>query len=190
MHADRANRFLLALLGLLLLAAGTTALLAGTDVFGRTVDRRGLLDNPVTGFVGDNTWFWPVAAVAAVVVALLALRWLITVLTPAPRAGNIAIAGDRSAGRTTLSAGALDDALTTEIETYRGVHTARARVYGDPGNPRLDVTIGLDQDADLTALRHRVETEALAHARQVLDDPDLPIGLEFTVTRHHTARVA
>jgi hypothetical protein len=130
-----------------------------------------------------------VAAVVAVILALLALRWLIAVLSPAPHARNIVIAGDHSTGRTTLTAGALDDALTADIETYRGVHSARARVYGDSSAPRLHVTVGLDRDADLAALRHRIETSALEHARHALDEPQLPIRLELAVTRYRTGRV-
>jgi hypothetical protein len=190
MHADRTSRALLGLLGLLLLAAGVAGLLAGTDVFGRTVDRRHLNANPVAGFIETNTvWFWPVAAVLGVVVAVLALRWLITVLMPAPRAANIVVPGDRSAGGTTLESRAFSDALTTEVETYRGVRTARAWVDGTPTDPRLNLAVGLDEDADLVALRHRVEAEGLTHARQALDRPDLPIRLEMTVTAHRSSRV-
>lgn len=190
MHADRTNRVLLAALGLLLFAGGGAGLLAGAGAFGGDLDRRHLLDNPVAGFVADNSvWFWPVAALVAAVLAILALRWLIAVLSPAPRPGDIVIRGERSAGRTTLRAGALSDALATELETYHGVHAARVRVAGTPTDPRLDVSVRTTEDADLARLRHRIETEGLAHARQALDTPRLPVRLDLTTTDHRSSRV-
>jgi hypothetical protein len=191
MHADRTNRALLALFGLLLLAGGVAGLLAGADAFGDGLDHRHLLDNPAAGFIGDNSaWFWPVTALAAAILALLALRWLLAVLSPAPRAADVAIRGDRSAGRTTLRSGALSDALATELETYRGVHAARVRVSGTPTDPSLDVTVRTTEDADLGRLRHRIETEALSHARQALDTPGLPIRLDLTTTDNRASRVS
>src|SRR5919202_1225484 len=110
MHADRTNRALLGLLGLLLLAAGVAGILAGTSAFGAGGPHRHLLDN--------------------------------------------------AAGRYTLAAGAVTDALTQEIETYRGVRAAHARMVGHPGRPRLAVTVDTDHDADLAALRHRIASGA------------------------------
>lgn len=50
MHADRSNRLLLALAGLLVLAAGGAGMAASTGVFGADFARRTLLDNgPVLG---------------------------------------------------------------------------------------------------------------------------------------------
>jgi MFS family permease len=191
MHADRTSRAVLALLGLLLLAAGTAGVLAGTDVLGRDVDRRHLLDNPVAGFIGDNTeWFWPVVALVAAVLAVLALRWLIALLSPAPGTRDIVIGGDRSAGRTILRSGALGDALTTELQTYRGVHAARVRVSGPPTAPALGITVRTTEDADLARLLRRIETGALAHAREALDAPRLPVRLDLTATDRRAGRVS
>ena len=191
MHADRTNRVVLALLGVLLFAGGTLGVLAGTEALGRDLDRRRLLDNPVARFIGDNSgWFWPAAALGAALLALLGLRWLVAVLSPAPRAGDIVIRSDRSAGRTTLRPGALGDALATELQTYRGVHAARVRVSGTPTDPGLEVAVRTTEDADLAQLRHRIETEALIHTRQALDAPQLPIRLDLTTTDHRSSRVS
>jgi hypothetical protein len=189
MHADRTNRALLTLLGLLLLAAGVAGILAGTDILGHQVGNRSLIANPVGHYIGDNSaWFWPIAALAAAVLALLALRWLVAVLRPDARPGDIHIAAAPTTGRTTLDSGALRDALTAEIETYRGVDNARIRVLGTPDAPRLAVTVRVTNDSDLVALRRRLETQALQHARQVLDSPDLPIRLHLSLT-NQTSRV-
>lgn len=190
MHADRTNRALLTLLGLLLLAAGVAGILAGAGVLGDQVDNRHLLANPVAHYIGDNgAWFWPIAALAAAILALLALRWLVAVLRPEPRTGDIHIAAAPATGRTTLDSGALRDALTAEIETYRGVDNARIHVLGTPDAPRLTVTVRATNDSDLVALRRRLETQALQHARQALDSPELPIRLHLSLANQKTSRV-
>ncbi|MFI7599381.1 alkaline shock response membrane anchor protein AmaP [Actinoplanes sp. NPDC049681] len=191
MYADRTTRLLLTLLGMVLLAAGTVGILAGTDVLGVYLAGRPLTDNPIARYAGDNSaWLWPAAALAGVIAAVLALRWLIAVLTPRPRAADITIATDRSAGRTTLDADALADAVTTEINSYRGIDTSHTMVYGSPTDPRLAITVRTDEDADIAVIQHRIENDALAHIRQALDRPDLPIVLDITVGSRKSSRVA
>ncbi|MEV6923751.1 alkaline shock response membrane anchor protein AmaP [Dactylosporangium sp. NPDC051485] len=190
MHADRANRVALAILGLVLLGLGVAGLLLGAGVFGGRAAHRTLVDNDVVRFViSQRDWLWPVLAVIAVVVALLALRWLLAVLFSTGRLAGIRVAGDRAAGRTTLVSAALVDAVSSEIEQYRGVRSARTRVEGDPADPRLAVTVRADRDADLAALHRNIEHNALAHARHALDAPDLPIRLNLTTARRHGPRV-
>jgi hypothetical protein len=190
MYADRTNRVLLTMLGVVLTAAGTGGILAGTDVLGNNLADRYLTDNPIARYLGDNSvWFWPVAALTGVLAAVLALRWLIAVLSPAPRAGDITIAGDRSGGTTTVDAGALTGAVTTEINSYRGIDTSHARMYGSPGDPRLAIAVRTGGDADIAAVRKHIEDGALAHVRRALDRPDLPVTLDITVGRHPISRV-
>ncbi|MFI6244415.1 alkaline shock response membrane anchor protein AmaP [Micromonospora sp. NPDC050795] len=190
MHADRTTRALLSLLGLALLAAGTAGILAGTDVLGNHLAGRHLTDNPIARYLGDNSvWLWPVAAVVGLAVAILALRWLIAVLTPRSRAGDIVIASGSSAGRTSLDANALTDAVTTEINSYRGVDTSRAKVFGSPTDPRLTISVRTEDSANIAAVRDRIEGDALAHVRQALERPDLPIILTITIGDRQSNRV-
>jgi hypothetical protein len=111
------------------------------------------------------------------------------VLTPRPRAGDITIDTDTPAGSTLLDADALAGAVTAEINSYRGIDTSRAKVYGSPVDPRLAITVRSDDDADIAALRLRIEDGVLAHVRQALDRPDLPIILNITVGNRQSSRV-
>jgi hypothetical protein len=70
------------------------------------------------------------------------------------------------------------------------VHSAKARIIGDPTSPDLVITATLEQSADLAALRRRIETNAVAHARQALDNPDLPVILDLTITDRQTREVS
>ena len=85
---------------------------------------------------------------------------------------------------------ALSGAVTREIETYHGVDTARARVLGDPGDPALVITVTATRSADLAALRHRIESDALSHARHALGKPGLPIQLDINVSNRTPERVS
>jgi hypothetical protein len=190
MHADRTNRTMMLVFALLLIAVGLDAGAASIGGYGTGTAHSHLMANPTGHFIGANSiWLWPVAAVAALIVALIALRWLIALLFSTDRSGDLLIRSGSGAGRTTLASGALTDAVAEEIEGYRGVNSARARLIGDREDPELVVTAGLEQTADFAALRQRIETEALTHARRALGDMALPTQLELTIGTKRGARV-
>lgn len=190
MHADRTNRTVLLLLGAVLLAAGALGALAGFGVFGDTVKNKSLIDNPVGRYFGaQGRWLWPVIGVAALIVVLLALRWLWVLLFSTDRAGELRVKGSRAAGRTTIAPGAITDAVAAEISSYRGVESANARLIGDDAAPTLVIAAALDYAADPNALRRRIESEAADHARAALGDPQLAVQLDLTVTDGSTPRV-
>ena len=191
MHADRTNRTMLILFALALTAAGVAGALAGFGAFGQATKHEVLVSNQLSDYFGRHgDWLWPVSAAVAAIIALLALRWLLALLFSTDRAGDLPLTGDRSAGRTTLSAAALTDAVTAEIDSYPGVHSARARLIGDPLAPTLVVTATLEESADLSGLRRRIESDAVRHARQALDNPQLPVRLDLTMTNRQAQRAA
>lgn len=195
MHADRANRAILLLIGLLALAAGMLGLGAGFGGFGHRLQHQHLFDNPASRYIGRNgVLLWVLATVAGLVLLLLALRWLYALLFSTDRADTIAVRGEhpwkglaaRTAGRTLVVPAAISDAVIDEIRDYRGVTAARARVLGAATNPRLVVHVSVARDADIAALRDRIDQGALAHTRTALDRPDLPIQLDITVAETAT----
>jgi hypothetical protein len=184
MHADRTNRLVLALLGLLVLAAGAAALTASLGGFGTAFARRALFANHVSAYIGRHgTWLWAAAAFICLLIALAALRWLLVLLTSTDRAGDITIPSSKDHGTTMLRPTALTGALAGEIETYHGVDAAKGRVIGDARHPQIVVAVTARPTADLPALHRRLQAEALAHARQALGQADLPIQLELDVSR-------
>ena len=190
MHADRTNRTMMVLFALLLIAVGLDAGAASIGAYGTHTQHSLLMANPTGHFIGSHgAWLWPVAAVAALIIALLALWWLLALLFSTDRSGDLVIQSSSGAGRTTLANGALTDAVVGEIEGYRGVNSARARLIGDPEDPELVVTAGLEESADFTALRQRIETEALTHARQALGNMALPTQLDLTISTKRASRV-
>ena len=184
MHADRANRTALTLFGLLVLLAGAAGMTASLGGFGTNFSTRALFANRVGTYTGQHgTWLWAAAAFACLLIALAALRWILALLISTDRAGDITVPGSKEQGTTKLQPAALTGALTREIGTYHGVQGVKGRIIGDPSTPEIVVTVTAAQTAELPALHHRVETEALAHARQALGNADLPIQLDLEVSR-------
>lgn len=186
----RLDRFVLVLLGLLLTAAGALGLLAGFGAFGGGRRHRAVFDNPVGRFFGDHgDWLWPVLALVGLCLGYLALRWLLAQLTPTA-VRDLQLEPQGRQGRTELSSAAVTEAVSEEIRGYRGVSAASARLTGDEVQPELALRVQLDGRADVAALRSRIERDAIGHARQALDNPDLPVRLDLVVTDRKAARVA
>lgn len=196
MHADRSNRVILALVGLIALVLGAGALLAGFGVFGSDFRHRQLADNAFSRYVGQHgNWLWPVIAVGAAILGLLALVWLLRLTFSTDRAGDIAISRspqDRqvSKGKTTLSSSALTSALVAELESYHGVTAASARLIGEAQKPTVVVKLSVGRQTDPIELVRRVEAEAIAQARQALQVDDLPVQIDLTVSDKKTARAS
>jgi hypothetical protein len=186
MHADRTNRAVLTIFGLLVLLAGAAGMAASAGVFGTAFSRHTLFDNRVSAYAGQHgTWVWPAAAFVGLLIALAALRWILALLVSTDRSGDITVPGNEDQGTTKLQPGALTGALAGEISTYHGVDTAKGRVIGDAANPQVVLQVTATQAADLPELHRRLETEALVHARQAMDNPSLPIRLDLDVSRRH-----
>lgn len=184
MHADRTNRIVLGLLGLLFLAAGAAAMTASFGGFGTGFATRALFDNRVSTYIGQHgTWVWAAAAFVCLLIALAALRWILILLVSTDRAGDLTVPGSNDQGTTKLPPAALTGAVAGEIETYHGVDAAKGRVIGSKNDPRVVIAVTASQSVDLAALHRRTETEALAHARQALGRPELPIQLDLDVSR-------
>jgi hypothetical protein len=180
MHADRTNRAALTLCGLLILAAGGAGMAASTGVFGAAFSRRTLLANQAGRYIAQHGgWLWPALAGACLLLALACLRWALALLASTDRAGEITIPGRKDQGTTIIHPAAVTDALASEIGAYHGAGTVKGRVTGDGSAPQIVLTVSPAASADLPALHHRIETEALAHARQALSKPSLPIRLDL-----------
>lgn len=174
----RANRLVLALLGLLLLAAGAAGVAAGTGLFGEDIRTRKVIPQDTRDWVSRNDWFWIAVAAGCVLIVLLALRWLFAQASTS-RIGELELESDRRSGRTVMAGRAVTNAVADEIGSYRGVNGASAYLLGDRTSPTLLVHATLDGRADPADVRTRIETDALAHARHALEAPDLPVRLEL-----------
>jgi hypothetical protein len=181
----RLNRGLLTFFGIVLLAGGGFAV---ATHFGRlTVLKSDSALVPGTGT--PPTWALYVAAAAAVVLGLLALRWLAAQLTRKPKTGTWRFEADPDRGRTELAASTAIEPFLGEVGTYPGVAAAHATLAGTRDTPALALVLSVDQDGDLTAIRHQVDTVGLPRLRQALDLAELPTTIEFRFSTKATARI-
>ena len=200
MHADRTNRVVITLVGAIAVALGVGGLLAAAGVFGNRFQHRQLVDNGFSRYVGKHgVWLWPAIAAVTLVLVLLALIWLLRLLFSTDRSSGIAIStaptdkeniDDRAGGRTSMTATALAQAVTDEIETYHGVTGAKARILGGPANPTLAIEVTASRRAELAPLVNRIEQQAITHARQSLAKPRLPVKLDIAVTDKNISRTS
>ncbi|MEV7548467.1 alkaline shock response membrane anchor protein AmaP [Amycolatopsis sp. NPDC089917] len=180
----RVNRTVLALAGLLLVAAGAFALLThfGTVTVVRPESTL------VAGTEQAPTWTLYIAAAAAVVLGLLMLRWLLAQLTRKPKTHTWNFETDPAFGRTELAASTAIEPFVTEVTTYPGVHAAHATLAGTRDTPAVALVISAEQGGDLTQIRHRIDTDGLPRLRQALDIDTLPATIEFRFSAKPGAR--
>jgi hypothetical protein len=206
MHADRTNRVVLAIIGLIAVLLGVGGLLAAYGVFGSRFQHQRLLDNQFARYFSDHgDWLWPTLAAVAFIVMLLALLWLLRLLFSTDRTSDIVIETARSRpaelsvlpsgshhngpasgrnsgrGRTTLVSSALTQAVATEVSGYHGVSDAKARVIGEPTRPTLVLDVLVSRRADIPAVISRVRDEAVAHAALAVAPTDLAVQLDIQV---------
>ena len=189
----RGNRIGLAVVGVLLLAAGGYVLARSLGAFGtEQADAPVYAERSASWIHAQQPWIWITLAAIGVIVALLALRWLLVQLRT-DRLGRIAMDtdlaldpyddGDLGAGRTTLPTSALTTAIGQEIDGYPGVRAVTVHVAGRPDRPELRLEVTIESGADPARIRTRIVDEAIAHAKAALDTEFLPTQLLLAVNR-------
>jgi hypothetical protein len=178
----RANRLLIALVGLVLALLGLATLAAGLGVLGSAAEKKPVLDGTAQDWLTGHSWIWWAVAGAGLLIALISLRWLLGQAS-SNRVSTLRVGEDTDGGRTRLYAAALTDAVENEIESYRGVTRARAHLSGSPSAPRLSLTVALDGRVDVAEVQQRISSQAVDHARQALSAESLPTRLEFGVPK-------
>ena len=188
-RTDRVNRTALTFIGFLFVGIGAYGLARGWGAFGERAASDPLLPGSWRQFVSRNeNWVWPTAAVGSLLVGLLGLRWLQAQLAaPTPRAIDLTHRGD--GGTTVVRPAGAARALEGEIETYRAVSTASARLTGDGDAPELDLRVEVSDDCDLSRLRTRIENEALTHLEQALELDGVTANVEFRLAGRSTRQL-
>jgi len=174
------NRFLLGLLGLVLLIAGGAAVALHLGVV-PWIGRDAAL---VPGTASPPTWVFVVTAAVAVVIALLCLRWLIAQV-PRRKAASWRWADE--AGVTRISSSTAAAPFAEEVAAYPGVRKVEAELTGPRTAPNLALVVRAHGDADLRGIRRRIDDEGLPRLREALETPDLRATVEFRMAASKAA---
>lgn len=192
----RLNRTLLAVVGLVLLLVGAVGVAAGAGLL------RGMLPAVDPGVpllpaeLALPQWATYVAVAGAVVVGLLALRWMIAQARRRPPTETwrlpAAPVDGADRGSTTIDSDDVADAFAADIETYPGVLSAAAALTGPRHRPDLHLEITAGTDVDLADLRGRIAEHALPRLRSAMDieglRADLVLRLDTTTADAPTVR--
>lgn len=181
---DKVNRFLLWLIGLICLAGGVVILLLSFRAFGKSAARHPLLQPGTRSFAHHNAWLWVAIAAGAVLLFLLALRWLRAQLSTAG-VRELDVDPDSTLGSSKVSAGGLTEALEDEVSRYRGVDDVRARIFGASSRPHLRLDVALKETADLGAVRTKVESEALHNVLTATGRDDMRSLVRLEIAERH-----
>lgn len=174
---NRLNRVVLTVLGLVLSIGAAAGLALGAGAFGAQDARRPLLESEVSDYVNRTPWFWWVVAVCSVIVALLALSWMLA-QARTDRIRRVELAAGDPDNATVVHTGAVTEAVEQEVGSYLGVTSTSARLRGERAH-RLDLIVGVGPAADLTELRDRLQQQTVVNVRRVLDTPDLPVHVQL-----------
>ncbi len=131
-RTDRANRVLLTLFSLLILAAGIAGLMVS---FGSI---QAIRASAKVKFPAVPPWLLPAVVAGSIVLASLGLWWVVA-QTRLDRVARLELEKDPSLGGTTLMCRALLDAVGAEVADISGVRRASARMIGRTRRPQTSV---------------------------------------------------
>jgi hypothetical protein len=179
----RGNRIGLAIVGLVLLAVSLATLARSLNLMPGIL---GSPDAPVIEqrtreFAAEQTWFWVVLAVALIVIALLALRWL-AIQTRTDTIGRLRLESDPRRGVTTMPAGVATGALENDLVSSPYLRRASASLNGTSTQPRLNLSATLTPSAEVAAAKSKVY-EALERYGRAMEAPDLPTTVHLRIGR-------
>jgi len=187
-RADRLNRVVLSLLGLLLLLVGLAGLLPGSGLLGDDIAGRPVLHPDTAGFVGRNdAWLWPVIALVAVLLSLLALRWLLLQLRT-DRVDHVDLTTLRRKGETHVDAGAITTSLVDAVERCPGVDAASSRLVRLRGREQLLLHVRLADRADIADTRQQLTDGPVRELLQALGENCPPLVVELEPSTKGRAR--
>ncbi|MFK4036000.1 hypothetical protein ACI2LC_09400 [Nonomuraea wenchangensis] len=163
----RGNRWGLALIGSVLFVLGGLVAARGLGGFGSA--QTPIVDGGVRQFfAGSGPAIWWVVAIVAIVVALLALRWLL--VQTRREVTHRPIRLERSpTGFSEVSADGVADAVAADVASSPAVLSADAGVADSHYPPEVRLRVVADERAPIGELRWHLSAIALQHLRDALN---------------------
>jgi hypothetical protein len=197
----RLNRAWLTILGLVLLLAGLAAVVIGTGLLTPLAQALGLglsSPAPADSVVGASaasafalTWVVAITALAAIIVALLGLAWLVAQIPRTNAAKPFRLHDDARTGLTRADPSVLTDAVETQVKLLPGVHHASAVLRGTAAHPDLTLRVTVSDRTDLPRLLATLQDRVAADLATALDTrlQRLGVQLEIDSAKTHTNQI-
>ncbi|WP_380168897.1 alkaline shock response membrane anchor protein AmaP [Jannaschia sp. R86511] len=187
----RLNRTLLALLGLLLFAAGAATLAVSLGLVGVLAPNTPVLPAELRTYLIEQPWAPYAVAAVGILAVLLGVRWLLAQLPRRSSTGRFRIQDENGRGVTRVDADTVADALEADIRAYPGVSSARADITGSRLRPDVSLTLVVDPGTDIKALQERLRDHAQERMSRALGAETVTTHLLVNLSRStHEDRVA
>lgn len=182
------QRFLIAIIGVLSLAAGIAALILGSGLLGAERAAEPVLGlTAVDAVQAHRVLAGGVAIGGGLVLLLLGLFWAGRDLSPETRPALVLDPNPER--RLEISAAAMTDALSADAATIEGVSQARARMVGTMAAPVVRLQLWLRDGTDVRNVYHELDTRVLARARDSLGVSSLPAAIRIELDAAAPIRV-
>lgn len=185
----RPNRIVLTLTGVVLVAAGTTALLAAGGVV--ALQQPAQLHDRLTASVAANPEAWTAGVVVGGFLVAAMGFWLVRRQVTAGaghRLGTLTLRRGPQ-GRTTLEAAAAARAAATDLRARRGVVGTGVQMVAFGPRPRLRVSLAVNADTEPRVALDRAE-EVYERMRRVLGTEAIHVDTTVRPTGEPSARVS
>jgi hypothetical protein len=184
----RAQRLLVAVVGLVALAAGLLELVVAQGWLGGFRARRPVLDPIAVSWLQAHADLARGVAIGLGVLAVVfGLIWFVRSLRP-ERHPDVVLEDQLDAGLTVTS-DALAEAVALDAEQLDGVVRARVRAVGTRAAPALRVQLWLTEGTDLREVWHEMDTGVLRRAKDSLGLDTLPAAVRVELESAQQQRV-
>jgi len=196
------NRGWLTVIGALLLLAGLAAVIIGTGLLSPLATAVGLnLDRPkpadhvldarAATSTLSQTWVVVIVGLVGVVLAALALAWLIAQIPRANQAKAFRLHDDAEDGLTRCDPDVLADAVATQIRALPGVRDASAVLRGTSAQPDLTLRVTTDHHTPIPGVLTMLQTTIAGDLGAALDTTVRRLGvqIEISSTNNHTDHI-
>ncbi|GAB3299525.1 alkaline shock response membrane anchor protein AmaP [Epidermidibacterium keratini] len=177
---DRINRVVLAVVGIIVAAAGIAIVLHSSGALGR--DRAGspVVSSPTAAWYADNgSWLWPTVGVVGLVVIGLCVWWISAQLRT--RGTERLELGRSQEGALSVSVSHLEDCIERDATEYDEIRRARAKVSVEDDVVLVALTLSVGPPYDVARAIARVTGTVLPHLAVTLDEPN-PKTIRTTIT--------
>ena len=190
--ASRLNRTWLTILGVLLLLVGAAGILLGLGQAAPLLRSSGLgwvppqpdrhLAGSASAGAFAQSWVVLLTAAVALVVALLALAWLLAQIPRANAAKPFRLHDDARTGLTRVESDVLTRAVEAQVKNLPGVTAASAVIRGSAEHPDLTLRVTADDRTDVAGLLERLHHSVAADLGDALDTRLRRLGVQVEIS--------
>lgn len=188
-RADRTSRRVLTTVLVLVVIGAGLALAASFGAFGSSFANKSILSRDLLSDVERQArWIWLGIGVAALIISVLALRWLGRMIIPEPASEDFHRSRTDDGETTVVGANAVAAIVGSELAALAGVTDASARLA--PDGTTATAWIRLDDAVSVDDLSSAVAEQVLPRLRRCLGRDELSIDLELRPSTSAASRVA